>query len=139
MNVSVASQSKRKTRRKLPWKIFERIKKLKWGTPRKPMWIKHSWNISRISNIGAELNFSISCSKCKWHENQNNSPQSYWRWIHLGKDITYEFLQSQSVNVLSSFKCCDVLLKKMFNGEIIFHLKKILKLKRLYYYKWKAR
>ena len=134
MNVSVASQNKRKTRRKLPRKIFERIKKLKRGTSRKSM---SYWNISHISNIGAELNFSISCSKYKWHENQNNSPQSYWRWMHLGKDITYEFLQSQSVNALSSFKCCDVLLKKIFNGEIIFHLKKILK--RLYYYKWKAR
>ena len=28
------------------------------------------------------------------------------RWMYLGRNITHEFLLSQSVSVLSSFKCC---------------------------------
>ena len=46
--------------------------------------------------------------------------------MHQGRNITHECLLSQSVSVLSSFKCMQsvmLCLKKMFNGEIIFHLR----------------
>ena len=58
--------------------------------------------------------------------------------MHLGRNTTHECLLSQLINVLSSFKCSPMMvcLKKMFNGEVICHLKR--RLKRLCYYKWKA-
>ena len=51
---------------------------------------------------------------------------------------TYKCFLSQPVSVLSSFKCsqwCCVSKKVFYDGEIIFHLKGILKMLR--YYKWK--
>ena len=78
-------------------------------------------------------------NESKW----GTSYESIWiKWkMHafaLGSNITHECLLSQSVIALSSSKCSQwwCVLKKIFNGEIIFHLKR--RLKRLCYYKWKA-
>ena len=57
--------------------------------------------------------------------------------MHLGMNITYEGLLSQSISQSISQSLFhqvlklvnDSLFKKMVNGEIIFHL---------YYYKWKS-
>ena len=49
-------------------------------------------------------------------------PQNYRRWMHLGRSITHECLQSQSVSVLSSFKCRSVMVmfKKTWRNNISF-------------------
>ena len=85
-------------------KVFEKIKEPKWGTSYKSIWIKHPWNTIHIPYIIADSG--------KW---------SYGKWMHLGRNITHEFLLSQLLGVLSSFKCTPMMicLKKMFNGELI--------------------
>ena len=133
MNVSVDSQ---KTRKTLHRKAFERIEESKWRTSCKFIWIKHPWNTSHIpsSDLARTLFLFLSILPI---QNWNNPPQSYRRWMYLRRNITYECLLSQSVVSLPSIlnAVSDGVFKKMFNGETIFHLKRILK--RLYC-KWKT-
>ena len=54
--------------------------------------------------------------------------KNYKRWMHLRSNITYECFLSQSVSVLSSFKCSQwwvMYLKTTFNWDIIFQSKRI--------------
>ena len=76
------------------------------------MWIKPIYDYDDGQNFW----------KLKSHKNENNSPYFYGKWMHLGRNITHERLLSQC---LSSFRCSPMMacLKKMFYGEIIWHLK----------------
>ena len=57
-------------------------------------WLKHK---SYLRSELARTLFSIESTNNK---NQNNSPQTYGRWVHLGRNITYECLLNQLVSVL---------------------------------------
>ena len=57
-------------------------------------WLKHK---SYLRSELARTLFSIESTNNK---NQNNSPQTYGRWVHLGRNITYECFLNQSVSVL---------------------------------------
>ena len=120
MNASASSQ---KTWRTFHRKILERNKESKWGTPCKPLWIKHPWNASHTSY--SELTRTLFLIESKR------------RWMHSGRNTTYEcfcwFSQSLFYKVLNVVS--EGVFKKMFYGEVIFHLKRMLK--RLSYYKWR--
>ena len=49
-------------------------------------WLKHK---SYLRSELARTLFSIESTNNK---NQNNSPKTYGRWVHLGRNITYECL-----------------------------------------------
>ena len=52
-------------------------------------------------------------------------------------NVTYEYQLSKSVSGHQVLKAVsDGVLKKMLNGKIMFHVKRVLK--RLYYYKWRT-
>ena len=57
-------------------------------------WLKHK------SYLRSELARTLSSIESTNNKNQNNSPQTYGRWVHLGRNITYECLLNQSVSVL---------------------------------------
>ena len=63
------------------------------------------------------LGFSNITHGCRACRHGIKLPQSYGKWMHLQRNITYECL----------------LIPSIFNGEIIFHLKR--RQKRLCYYK----
>ena len=63
------------------------------------------------------LGFSNITHGCRACRHGIKLPQSYGKWMHLQRNITHEWLLSPSI----------------FNGEIIFHLKR--RQKRLCYYK----
>ena len=65
------------------------------------------------------LGFSNITHGCRACRHGIKLLQSYGKWMHLQRNITHEWLLSPSI----------------FNGEIIFHLKR--RQKRLCYYKWK--
>ena len=121
------------TRTKLLRKVFERIKESKWGTSYKSMRIKHPWNKSY---------FLYDSELARTFESKNHirikltSHRVNKKCFALGRNITRECLLSQPVlyQLLNAFQCWC--LKKMFNGEIICHLKR--RLRRLFYHKWKA-
>ena len=56
--------------------------------------------------------------------------------MQLGRNITYEYLVSQSLFYQVLNAVSQYISKKMFNGEMIFHLKSMQK--RLSYYNWKS-
>ena len=124
---------------KLLRKVFEKIKESKWGTSYKSIRIKHSWNTSYI------LYMIPDSELARTFESKNHIKNETIRHRVMENECIWEGILlmnacwvSQSVSVLSSFKCSPMMvcLKKMFNGEIICHLKR--RLKRLCYYKWKA-
>ena len=74
-------------------------------------------------------------------ENKNHIKMKITRDRFMANGCIWEgtlLMNACWVSVLSSFTCSPMMacLKKMFNGEITWHLKR--RLKRLCHYKWKA-
>ena len=65
----------------------------------------------------------ISCRKYKY-KNENNLPQSYRKWIYslMNACSVSQSVLCQVLNVCSQWWC---VLKRIFNKEIIFHIKRI--------------
>ena len=107
--------SSQKTGRKLHRKVFEKIIDSSWRTSCKSMSpgnASKSW-LCELARILFPVGSTNNNSK-------NNVLQSYRRWMHLGRNISYKLLLSHSVKF---YQVLNVV--KMFNREIISHLKRI--------------
>ena len=94
MNTSVASQ---KTRGKLHWKIFERIKESKWGTPCKSL--KHkSYSLQLVNLPELQLLLKVQITKIKI------AHHSYRKQIHSERNIN-GVIQSEASSFTGEHPC----------------------------------
>ena len=84
--------SSQKTGRKLHRKVFERIIDSSWRTSCKYISAGNT-SKSELCEL-ARILFLVGSTN---NNSDNNLLQSYWRWMHLGRNISYKLLLIHSV------------------------------------------
>ena len=107
MDASVASQSKRREGNCTGW----------YSTGLRNQNVEHLVNLCESNILETKVNYQELYFMLKVQiALKLNSPRSCWKWMHLGRNVTYECLLSQSVfyQVLNAVSSDGVFNKRNF-------------------------